>query len=743
MDENATLDLEKTYATILAAARERRYVNYGTIAKANGVSWRSARPLVFRQLDRLVAIAHERGWPQLSAIVVSERNLRDGRLDGKSLEGFVGAVRKAGVRVVDPAAYVREQQEQVFAWATSAPDVLQTSTWELNAESRGPAYVRYFGELLDALRALEGEATPDAVYQWIAENQQISTEELSRTTKTGRSLYKNRIRWARQYLTQAGLVNGRRRGIWSLTASGRETYLTYQDALMLYREIDSQSKFSNSEDEPASERATTDTLFDDPERRFWFVGAVWRGNKDQLHRFLEEGIWQNNHDEKFADHVQRIRPGDRIAVKAAFVQKYNLPFDNRGKPVSCMRIKAIGTVTASATDGKTIKVNWERLDPARDWFFYTYRVTVVEADPEDDLARRLILFAFGGVRQDYEFWTQEIPYFARRYGPAAISSNQDVSETSGNDTDDHIVPYRVDDIVKAGSFIAKQAVEQILRRAQMKKNLILQGPPGTGKSWLAKKLSYALIGSKERTQIRNRLRVVQFHPSLSYEDFVRGWRPTAGSTLELVDGIFLQTVQAATAEPDRPFVLIIEEINRGNPAQIFGEMLTLLENSKRTADEAIELAYRRREGERVFIPSNLHVIGTMNIADRSLALVDLALRRRFAFVDLEPVLNSTWQEWCERCGLDQYIVEHVRDRIHDLNKDLSEDPSLGPQYRIGHSYVTPLLGTSIHDGRQWFREVVETEITPLLEEYWFDSLEKVKSARRKLLDGLQRDRESE
>ena len=118
---------------------------------------------------------------------------------------------------------------------------------------------------------------------------------------------------------------------------------------------------------------------------------------------------------------------------------------------------------------------------------------------------------------------------------------------------------------------------QILSRVQAKKNLVLQGPPGTGKTWLAKRLAYALIGSKDPKVARDRLRIVQFHPSLSYEDFVRGWRPSAAGKLELVDGIFLEVVEAAKAEPDRPFVLVIEEINRGNPAQIFGEILTLLE----------------------------------------------------------------------------------------------------------------------------------------------------------------------
>ena len=143
----------------------------------------------------------------------------------------------------------------------------------------------------------------------------------------------------------------------------------------------------------------------------------------------------------------------------------------------------------------------------------------------------------------------------------------------------------------------------------------------------------------------NKVRVVQFHPNLSYEDFVRGWRPSGNGRLDLVDGPFLEMINSDSDAPDSDYVMVIEEINRGNPAQVFGEMLTLLEADKRKETEALSLSYRRFERERVFIPDNLYVIGTMNIADRSLALVDLAFRRRFAFEELEPTFGQPWREW--------------------------------------------------------------------------------------------------
>ena len=217
---------------------------------------------------------------------------------------------------------------------------------------------------------------------------------------------------------------------------------------------------------------------------------------------------------------------------------------------------------------------------------------------------------------------------------------------------------------------------------------------------------------------------------------MRGWRPAGDGRLALVDGILMQAIEAASSEPDRPLVLVIEEINRGNPAQIFGEMLTLLEDSKRHRSEAIELAYRRVPGERVHLPKNLYVIGTMNLADRSLAIVDLALRRRFAFVDLEPRLGPIWRAWSARSGLDEATLAEIEARIGALNDEISRATSLGPQFRIGHSYVTAERDELIGDGRSWFRAKVQTEIGPLLDEYWYDSPEKAKELRAKLLAGL-------
>lgn len=296
-------------------------------------------------------------------------------------------------------------------------------------------------------------------------------------------------------------------------------------------------------------------------------------------------------------------------------------------------------------------------------------------------------------------------------------------------------PYGVADIISDGCFLPATDLDALLALLRHKKNLVLQGPPGTGKTWLARRLAYALVGAKDPSRVT----AVQFQPSLSYEDFVRGWRPHAGKDgvggLRLTDGVFLECVAAALAEPEEEFVLVIEEINRGNPAQILGELLTLLETDKRVPGEALRLAYPRHAEERVFVPPNLHIIGTMNIADRSLALVDLALRRRFAFYTLTPQLNGAWRQWCLAAGAPEALIDTIAKRMGHLNSAISDDNRLRSQFCVGHSFVTPPKA-GVADWPVWFQTLVETEIGPLLDEYWYDDEATALSHRAMLAQAL-------
>ncbi|MFC3864915.1 McrB family protein [Alcaligenes aquatilis] len=729
-------------------------------------------------------------------------------------------------------------------------------------------------------------------------------------------------------------------------------------------------------------------------RATWFVGASYSGTDDQMPRFLADGIWENGYDDKLLDVVRSMRPGERIAIKSSYTRKHGLPFDSRGRAVSVMGIKAVGTITENLNDGKRVKVDWAKVEPVREWYFYTHRGTVWRVLPGEWMNDALIAFAFDGQPQDVDRFRNQ-PFWRERYGTTspekqrfewtdfyeavaekllayadnrapligaiheigkkvpkfqilqdkfpdgstgplkdicpftamgifnrsmtdanrkliaselahflgvtirvpssfegipvlnnqrswffayadkrgagdidalwrvfvtasrmvddeqrdtrdafiqaydeatqvwgvawnlstglywahpwefltldsqsrhyinkrlglsvAISGQQgpcdgraylkllddlrlrfgedgypvhsfpDLSlaswmyrdpvdkplpagdidttaeveqETEGEVREAFqvaapIVPYSVEDILKDGCFLERAEIDRLLDRLRTKKNLILQGPPGTGKTWLAKRLAFALMGEKDDAKVR----AVQFHPNLSYEDFVRGWRPTGEGKLSLADGVFMEAIKAASKDPSSKFVVVIEEINRGNPAQIFGELLTLLEASKRTPNEALELCYPDADGKRrpVHIPENLYVVGTMNIADRSLALVDLALRRRFAFVGLEPRLGQVWREWVvKECAVDPGLVADVERRIAELNEQIAADARLGKQFRIGHSYVTPAHRLEAGDTKKWFQQVVETEIGPLLDEYWFDAPDEAQKAIARLTQG--------
>lgn len=468
-------------------------------------------------------------------------------------------------------------------------------------------------------------------------------------------------------------------------------------------------------------------------RPAWFVGAYWDG-QDQTDRFVREGIWENGHTNgKFFDQVSEIQSGDWIAIKSLYTRKNGLPFDNRGESVSTMRIKAIGIVKENMRDGRQLKVKWNPINELKDWYFHTGGVwdavcPIYPGTWDDD---QLIGFTFSDQEQDYDAFRND-PRWREKFGdlntlhlpgpPNQIPPLQTV------DT------YTTTSIVDDGCFLPHAILETILRRLESKQNIILQGPPGTGKTWLAKRLAYALIGQKDDSKVRS----FQFHPNMSYEDFVRGWRPDGKNGLSLVDGPFLELSEVARKDPDSKYVIVIEEINRGNPASTFGELLTLLEADKRKADEALALAYPRSEVERFHIPPNVYVIGTMNTADRSIAMIDLALRRRFAFFNLEPQLNDAWREWVsEECEIPQQFLSDIAQRIASLNDQIANDRNLGRQFRIGHSHVTPPPSTSIDDPTGWFREIVETEIAPLLCEYWFDNSSIADEAIDTMLAGLQ------
>jgi 5-methylcytosine-specific restriction enzyme B len=447
---------------------------------------------------------------------------------------------------------------------------------------------------------------------------------------------------------------------------------------------------------------------------YWLVGAYWdeQETSDQTERFLSEGIWENGYKDKYLDQVRSMMVGDHIAIKAMFTRKNDLPFDNRGKTISGMTIKATGTIVKNPGDGRAVEVDWDAPREPRSWYFYTYQGTIWRLRKDEDLAQRLIRFVFFGESQDYQF-------FMRRF------LDQTMVLAGGN------TPYSIADMLTEGVFMAKEEIEQALHRWKTKKNLILQGAPGVGKTFIAKKLAYALLEETDKSRVVT----VQFHPSFAYEDFVRGYRPTdQAAKFDLVDGPLLDTCEQADNDRDRKYVVLIDEINRANLAQVFGELLMLLEADKRGKEHEVTPIYRRKPDEKFHVPENLFFIGTMNIADRSLALVDYALRRRFAFLTLEPqYAEPAFRTWLEQRGMNNLLAIKIVNRLTALNTQISGDSFLGPAYQVGHSFFCPMGNDFSHLGDEWYCEVVKTEIRPLLMEYWYDAHDKAETATANLL----------
>jgi len=247
-------------------------------------------------------------------------------------------------------------------------------------------------------------------------------------------------------------------------------------------------------------------------------------------------------------------------------------------------------------------------------------------------------------------------------------------------------PYEPGPYTEADALAELFIDEDTLRAARAglarRRNLLLQGPPGTGKTFLARRLAWLLMGARDE----RRIELVQFHPSYGYEDFILGFRPDAEGRFQLVPGTLPLLAEHAAADPDRPYFLLIDEINRGNVPRIFGELLLLLEADKRGPAHALRLPYAPPEAPRFFLPANLYVIGTLTLADRSLSPLDYALRRRFAFVDLQPQFGEQFRAFLRARQVPAGLVEQLCRRLLALNQVIADDPELGPDFRIGHSY---------------------------------------------------------
>ena len=408
----------------------------------------------------------------------------------------------------------------------------------------------------------------------------------------------------------------------------------------------------------------------------------------------------------------------------------------------------IGDLSAYNTKSEMRKAMQEKIDPSRSfkndahatWQF------VNEMKPGD------IIFAKKGMHQvigrgvvgsDYEFDPQRDHYKNIRQvkwthkgewqhpGQAVMKTLTDITAYTdyveklnslfeSEIEDDIEEPVEIDlkpydaDMFLEEVYMDKNKYDTLVALVEKKKNVILQGAPGVGKTFAAKRLAYSIMGVKDPSRVM----MVQFHQSYSYEDIIMGFRPTQEGGFELKHGAFYDFCKSAEVDSeDTPYFFIIDEINRGNLSKIFGELFMLIESDKRGIE--LKLLYA---DEKFSVPKNVYIIGMMNTADRSLAMMDYALRRRFAFFDMDPGFNTKgFRQYQE--GLQSEKFNKLIERVESLNADIASDDSLGEGFCIGHSYFCELKETS----DQTLSGIVEFELAPLLKEYWFDEPAKAKT----------------
>lgn len=456
----------------------------------------------------------------------------------------------------------------------------------------------------------------------------------------------------------------------------------------------------------------------------WYVGTTGNDENGQWRDFSDEyidgGMWVNGWDDKFIDVVKSIAVGDRIVIKSTFIQKKNLPFDNHGKTVGAMRIKAIGTVTENAGDGKTIKVDWTRLDPFKTWFGPgVLREAIHRVDASDGyIKKQLLAFTFGDEEQDYSLCEEKY--------------NDDIDQTAGVDEmPDDAVEDDIDVATSTGDSetAKKKTCLEVVRTPRVNLihplNFIIYGAPGTGKTYSTAEYALAIIESRavdtrrksyeERKAVmaayndyvrKGQIVFTTFHQSYGYEEFIQGLRPDTKSgkmAFITVDGVFKRIADDALDNHEKNYVIIIDEINRANISKVFGELITLIESDKRWG-EVNETCATLQSGDIFAVPNNLYIVGTMNSADKSISLIDAALRRRFEFIEQYP--NASL--------VDDPTLRNVLSKINTILADSLESSDL----LIGHSYF---MGKTVDD----LCAILNNSIIPLLYEYYYDNKKKV------------------
>ena len=559
------------------------------------------------------------------------------------------------------------------------------------------AFLRWFKPLIQALRDLGGSGTPAEARAKIVENEQLSDEEVNAIRgKNNVNKFENEVAFARSYLVNAGYIDKSIYGVWTLTEAGKSVEMTDDMASDIFKSGVAQAQNSREKKGAAIADDDVDTV------HYWIYAPG--ENSCMWEEFYSEGImaigWGEIGDLKTFDSKDAMKSKMKETFDASLSYKNaahaTWQFVNDMKIGDIVFVKkgmhqlvGRGVVSsdyeydADCNDkyGNIRKVNWTHKG---EW-------------PHPGQA----------VMKTLTDITSYTDYVEKLNALFEDESAEDVEEVSKN-----YPVYTEDDFVDE-VFMAEEEYSKLVGILKAKKNVILQGAPGVGKTFAAKRLAYSVMGVKDI----DRVMMVQFHQSYSYEDFIMGFRPST-TGFELKKGAFYNFCKKAEIDSDNDYFFIIDEINRGNLSKIFGELFMLIENDKRGIE--LQLLY---SDEKFAVPANVYIIGMMNTADRSLAMLDYALRRRFAFFEIKPGFETDgFREY--KMSLDNDKFNKLINCVEKLNSVIASDESLGEGFCIGHSYFCNFEADKIDN--ECLYGIVEYELIPLLKEYWFDEPTKVK-----------------
>ncbi len=582
------------------------------------------------------------------------------------------------------------------AWILSSKE----RSTEVPDKRRRAAILRWFRPLIEALKELGGSATPPEAKERIIKREHLSDDEITATRgKNNVNKFGNEVDWARNYLAASEYIDRSVKGTWTLTQKGKTVDMTDDLAEEIYKAVKKWNKQTPSEE--------VNTLSEERGLHYWLY-APGRG-AEMWEKFYQDGImalgWNEINDlSEYAsksDLAQKV--GEVYGSESSHsndvltlwqfcneMQPGDIVFVKRGRK----DILGMGTVTSEYFYDESSgeyphyrQVNWTDKGHWKN---------------EDAFAMKTLT--------DVTKYTEFVEKITSKIIEERPRTEDKKGEVILPPPPPPIPPYSREDFLE-DVYMPEQDYETLVSLIRTKKNVILQGAPGVGKTFAAKRLAYSMMGEKDA----ERVMMVQFHQSYSYEDFIMGFRPSEKG-FELKHGAFYSFCKKAEEDSDNEYFFIIDEINRGNLSKIFGELFMLIESDKRGIE--LRLLYAN---EKFSVPANVYIIGMMNTADRSLALLDYALRRRFAFFEMQPGFETDGFR-TYRMALNSERFDKLILCVENLNNVIAADESLGEGFRIGHSYFCNLKKAD----EQTLSNIVEFELIPLLKEYWFDEPTKVK-----------------